>query len=79
VELALDPASRTRFEERVRTLRAEGVAPGPFVTGDTLIGLGATPGPYFKAWLEELYDRQLEGELRTVEEAVAAAQALLRK
>ena len=60
-------------------MREEGVAPPPLVTGDVLIRLGVTPGPAFKRWLEELYDRQLNGELRTTEEAVAAAKVIVQK
>jgi poly(A) polymerase len=62
------------------TLRAEpgGVAPAPFITGGTLISLGAKPGPAFKAWLDTLYDRQLENEFPTPADALAAARALLR-
>jgi len=62
----------------VQKLRGEGVAPVPLVTGDTLIKLGVVPGPRFKKWLEELYDRQLEGELHSAEEAVAVAQRLVQ-
>lgn len=75
----LDPIVRRGFEARVRAMQAEGVAPAPLVTGDTLIGLGATPSPEFKGWLEALYDRQLEGELRTTEEAVAAAREMVNR
>ena len=76
-----DPANARQmvaFSERVAALREEGVAPLPMVTGETLIRLGVTPGPTFKRWLNELYDRQLEGELQTAEEAMAAAKALIR-
>ncbi len=66
------------FRARIAQLQAEGAAPEPLVNGATLIRLGAAPGPAFKKWLEVLYNRQLEGELRTQEEAVAAARALIR-
>jgi poly(A) polymerase len=75
----LDPGMRERFQERVRAMQAEGVAPVPLVTGETLIGLGATPGREFKGWLETLYDRQLEGELKSAEEARAAARELVNR
>ena len=58
-------------------MNAEGVAPEPFVTGDTLIRLGAAPGPQFKKWLEELYDRQLEGEFSTAQQAHEVARRLI--
>jgi tRNA nucleotidyltransferase/poly(A) polymerase len=79
VHLSLEPTRRADFETRMRTLQADGVAPTPFVTGETLIKLGAVPGPRFRRWLVELYDRQLEGELKTGEEALAAARALVSR
>ncbi len=77
VHLSLDPHLRPDFEARVSELRAQGVAPAPFITGDTLISLGAAPGPNFKRWLDSLYDRQLEGELTTPEQALAAARHMI--
>jgi hypothetical protein len=77
-----DPANADQilaFSERVASLQEEGVAPPPLATGAALIKLGVSPGPKFKRWLDELYDRQLEGELRTDEEALAAARALIAK
>ena len=65
------------FGERTTSLREEGVAPPPFVTGDILIKLGAAPGPTFKRWLDSLYDRQLEGEFSTRDAALAAAKELV--
>ncbi len=68
------------FEKYVVALHAEpgGVAPAAFVNGETLIGLGAMPGPRFKGWLEGLYDRQLENEFADAEAAVAAARGLIK-
>jgi poly(A) polymerase len=79
VNLSLNPGLQEEFLKRIAGLREEGVAPAPFVTGEALIRMGARPGPEFKGWLEALYDRQLEGELKTREEALAAAQRLLSK
>jgi poly(A) polymerase len=77
IHRGLAPSLRDAFYARLAQLRAEGVAPAPFVTGDTLIQLGATPGPNFKRWLDDLYDRQLEGELQTPAQALAVAQQLI--
>lgn len=52
------------------TLIVEGIAPAPLVTGDDLIALGAQPGPAFARLLEEAYDAQLEGRLRSRERAL---------
>jgi poly(A) polymerase len=37
--------------------------PPPLLTGDDLKALGYKPGPQFKAWLDELRRKQLDGEL----------------
>ena len=37
--------------------------PPPLLTGDDLKTLGYKPGPQFKAWLDELRRKQLDGEL----------------
>jgi len=77
VALDLDPALRPTFEARMSELQREGAAPAPFVTGEVLIRLGASPGKRFKGWLESLYDRQLEGEFADAAAALAAAQGLI--
>jgi tRNA nucleotidyltransferase/poly(A) polymerase len=75
--VSLDPQMCAPFAQRIAELQAEGVAPAPFITGNTLIQLGASPGPAFKAWLEQLYDRQLNNEFATPESALAAARDLI--
>jgi len=45
--------------------------PPPLVTGNDLISLGMKPGPAFKDILGKICDLQLEGKLRTREEALA--------
>ncbi len=49
----------------------EPIIPPPLVTGDDLIALGLKPGPRFGEILEAVETRQLEGELRDRDEAVA--------
>ncbi len=43
--------------------------PPPLLTGDDLRGLGLAPGPKFKLILQAVRDGQLDGEIRTTEEA----------
>ena len=50
---------------------AEPLIPPPLLTGQDLKGLGMTPGPRFKEILDAVSTRQLEGTLRTREEALA--------
>ncbi len=60
--------------ERMRALRdryaAEGLRPAPLLRGTDLIAMGYAPGPAFKEMLHDLEDAQLEGRLRTREEAI---------
>src|SRR4029453_15982084 len=48
----------------------EPIIPPPLVRGDDLIGLGLKPSPKFGQILEAVETRQLEGSLRTREEAL---------
>jgi poly(A) polymerase len=48
----------------------EPIIPSPLVRGDDLIALGLKPGPKFGEILEAVETRQLEGTLRTSEEAL---------
>jgi len=47
------------------------LAPAKLLNGNDLVGLGFTPGPFFKTLLEALETAQLEGQLTTREDAVA--------
>ncbi len=50
---------------------AEEIRPTPLLTGEDLIQLGYTPGPEFRSMLSSIEDAQLEGSLRSREEALA--------
>jgi poly(A) polymerase len=56
----------------------EPLIPPPFVTGHDLIALGWRPGPRFKEILEAVQTQQLEGALRTREDALAWIAATTR-
>ncbi len=58
---------RRRREE----FASEPLIPPPLLTGHDLIALGWKPGPNFKAVLDAAQVRQLEGTLRTREEALS--------
>lgn len=61
-----------RWIQQWRQERAgEPVRPPRLVTGHDLIALGLRPGPIFRDLLEAVYNAQLEGEVRTREEALA--------
>ena len=53
---------------------SEPIIPPPLVRGDDLIALGLKPGPRFGEILEAVETRQLEGNLRTREEALGWVQ-----
>jgi tRNA nucleotidyltransferase/poly(A) polymerase len=53
----------------------EPLIPPPLITGHDLIALGWKPGPKFKVVLDAIQTRQLEGTLRTREEAIALVQS----
>jgi poly(A) polymerase len=48
----------------------EPIIPPPLVTGNDLIAMGMKPGPKFGEILEAVETRQLEGALKTREEAL---------
>lgn len=75
IRAAEDPSHASEVSACVDSLKAEpgGLAPAPFVSGDDLIAAGLAAGPRFKELLERAYDRQLECEVRSREEALAAA------
>jgi len=62
-------AALARLRRRVQALRGVDVRPRPLLNGHDLIRLGATPGPVLGQLAEELYIAQLEGQLRTTEQA----------
>jgi len=49
---------------------AEGLRPEPLLRGRDLLGLGLRPGPHFAEILQAVEDLQLEGKLRTRDEAI---------
>lgn len=56
--------------EKTNSLPPEEVRPKPLVTGDDLIAAGYPPGPLFKEILAAVEDAQLDGKLRSREEAM---------
>ena len=65
------------FLERARSLGVEHAAPAPLVLGRHLIALGVEPGPRMGVILKALYERQLDGEITSLDEGLEAARALL--
>ena len=44
--------------------------PKPFINGNDLIDLGIKPGPNYKSILSEIFDDQLEGNIKSRDEAL---------
>jgi poly(A) polymerase len=57
-------------EKKLRELPPEQIRPRPLITGHDLIKAGYQPGPQFKQLLAAVEDAQLEGSVRTREEAL---------
>ena len=67
------------FLERARSLGVEHAPPAPILMGRHLLALGVRPGPGVGSILKQVYERQLDGGITTLEEATAAARALLKE
>jgi poly(A) polymerase len=60
--------------EKLRATPPEEIRPEPLLTGRELIQLGYAPGPRFKEILAAVEDAQLEGTVRSTEEALEMVQ-----
>lgn len=67
----------TTVDGDLPALRAQGLAPTPFVTGDDLVAMGMRPGPEFRPMLDRTYDLQLNGALADRDAALAAVRGWL--
>ncbi len=72
-----DCTAMTWFLDRARALGVEHDAPKPLLLGRHLLALGLKPGPRVGEIIKQVYERQLDGEIATVDEAVAAAKGIL--
>ncbi len=65
------------FVARARALGVEHRPPAPLLLGRHVLALGVAPGPRVGEILKRVYERQLDGEITTIDEAIAAARTLL--
>ena len=65
------------FINRARALGVERQAPPPLLMGRHLLELGLTPGPRIGEILKDVYERQLDGAVTTLDGAVAEARRLM--
>jgi len=65
------------FIQRARELDVEQRPPEPLLLGRHLLSLGVEPGPMVGEITRAVYEMQLDGRVRTVEEALAEAEKLV--
>jgi tRNA nucleotidyltransferase (CCA-adding enzyme) len=65
------------FLERARALGVEHQPQAPLLLGRHLLELGLTPGPRVGEILKQVYEKQLDGQVTTVDEAIAEAKQRL--
>ena len=74
----VDGSAMDWFLERARELGVQHAPPAPLVKGRHLLALGLQPGPRVGEILKQVYERQLDGSIATLDEGVALARELLR-
>jgi len=65
------------FRERTRELEVEHRPPDPFLLGRHLLELGVQPGPEMGKITRAVYEMQLDGRVRNLEDAIAEARKLI--
>jgi tRNA nucleotidyltransferase (CCA-adding enzyme) len=65
------------FIERARALGVEHRPPAPLVLGRHLLALGLQPGPRVGEILRQVYEKQLDGEITSVEAGIEEAKRLI--
>ncbi|MBM3778455.1 MAG: HD domain-containing protein [Acidimicrobiia bacterium] len=65
------------FVERARSIGVNRSAPEPLLLGRHLLDMGLKPGPRIGEILRTVYEQQLDGEVVTLDDAIAAGRRLL--
>jgi tRNA nucleotidyltransferase (CCA-adding enzyme) len=65
------------FLERAQALGVEHAPPDPILKGRHLLDLGMPPGPAMGEILRKVYERQLDGDVTTLDEGLAIARGLI--
>jgi len=66
------------FLERARELGVANAPPAPLLLGRHLLELGVPAGPRVGQLLKQIYEKQLDGEITSVDDGIEAAKALIR-
>jgi len=75
-ESATELGAAECFIERARELGVEHSAPAPILLGRHLLEAGIEPGPAMGEILRQVYELQLDGNILSLEEALAAARRI---
>jgi tRNA nucleotidyltransferase (CCA-adding enzyme) len=65
------------FLDRARALGVQHAPPAPLLMGRHLLELGVRPGPGMGEILKQVYERQLDGEVQTLDEALDEAKRVI--
>jgi tRNA nucleotidyltransferase (CCA-adding enzyme) len=65
------------FIARARALGVEHRPPAPLLLGRHLLALGLSPGPRVGEILKQVYERQLDGDVTSLEDGIVEARRLL--
>jgi tRNA nucleotidyltransferase (CCA-adding enzyme) len=65
------------FIQKVHELNIKEEAPKPILMGRHLIELGLKPSPEFKKILDAVYEKQLDGQITNLEEALSEAKEII--
>lgn len=74
-----DCSAMAWFLERARSLGVEHAAPKPVLQGRHLLAIGVAPGPAMGAILKAVYERQLDGDVATVDDGLAIARSIVAR
>ena len=73
-----DAEAQDWFIARARELAVESNAPAPLLLGRHLLEMGLVPGPRIGEITRAVYEMQLDGRVRTLDEAKTIAQTMVR-
>jgi tRNA nucleotidyltransferase (CCA-adding enzyme) len=76
---SFDCSAMDWFIERARALGVEHQPPPPLLLGRHLLELGLEPGPRVGQVLKQVYEKQLDGEITSLEEGLNAAKEILQQ
>jgi tRNA nucleotidyltransferase (CCA-adding enzyme) len=74
---SFDCSAMDWFIERARALGVEHQAPPPLLLGRHLLELGLSPGPRVGEVLKQVYEKQLDGAIASVDEGIEEARRIL--